>query len=95
MIKISQRVSYYHSIRRKFFWNDLIIEISGRILGRQKYSCNLYTMSESQEKLELGEIHRQPTNSPYVSADLSPIEFNKYCTANSERLLEYWDLNRA
>ncbi|XP_012256778.2 uncharacterized protein LOC105686480 [Athalia rosae] len=66
----------------------------GKILTRQKYSCRFYTLSTMKGKLELEEIHRQQSDSPYVSADLNPVSLNKYCLVNSERSVELWDLNR-
>lgn len=69
------------------------VGITGRIIGRQKHSCNLYSLSEDQGRLELDEIHEQSSDVPYVSADLSPFENTKYCVANGKRTVEIWDLN--
>ncbi|XP_046489637.1 uncharacterized protein TAF1C-like [Neodiprion pinetum] len=65
-----------------------------RILGRQKYSCNFYSLRDDQEKLELNEIHQELSELPYISADLNLIESNKYCVVNSSRSVEFKDLSK-
>ncbi|XP_036141300.1 uncharacterized protein LOC114253727 [Monomorium pharaonis] len=64
-----------------------------RILGRHKYQCALYTLSNSENCLMLNEIHRQESKTPYVSADLSLTNINYHCTLNAERILSLWDIN--
>lgn len=67
----------------------------GRILGRHKSQCTLYTLSHSHtdNHLLLNEIHRQASKIPYVSADLSLINTHSHCTLNAERILSLWDIN--
>ncbi|XP_025989120.2 uncharacterized protein LOC105193210 isoform X2 [Solenopsis invicta] len=80
--------------------HDLLYEIrqtkisdTCRILGRHKYQCTLYTLSNSENHLQLNEIHRQASKVPYVSADLSLTNINYHCTLNAERILSLWDIN--
>ncbi|KZC10848.1 PREDICTED: uncharacterized protein LOC107189068 [Dufourea novaeangliae] len=64
------------------------------ILGRYKNHCNFYMLSERDTKFRLAEIHRQPSKVPYVSADLSSINTNQYCTVNIERCVTLWDITK-
>lgn len=47
---------------------------------------------ECNDKLNLNEIHTQPSKVPYVSADLHVINKNQYCTADAERTVTLWDI---
>ncbi|KOC68409.1 hypothetical protein WH47_03567 [Habropoda laboriosa] len=64
------------------------------ILGRHKKHCNFYILSEHDNKCQLTEIHEQKSKIPYISADLSPINVNQYCTVNVERYVTLWDINK-
>ncbi|CAL7946110.1 unnamed protein product [Xylocopa violacea] len=64
------------------------------ILGRYKWNCNFYILSEHDYKCNLIEIHRQTSKVPYISADLSPINRNQYCSLNVERCVALWDITK-
>ncbi|XP_068974470.1 uncharacterized protein TAF1C-like isoform X1 [Bombus flavifrons] len=61
-------------------------------LGRYKRHCNFYTLSEHDNKCKLTEIHTQTSKTPYIGADLSPINANQYCLVNVERCVTLWDI---
>ncbi|XP_076279135.1 TATA box-binding protein-associated factor RNA polymerase I subunit C-like [Lasioglossum baleicum] len=64
------------------------------ILGRYKNHCNFYILSEHNEKWHLTEIHRQASNIPLVSTDLSIHNSDQYCTVNAERNVTLWDITK-
>ncbi|XP_076751559.1 TATA box-binding protein-associated factor RNA polymerase I subunit C-like [Xylocopa sonorina] len=64
------------------------------ILGRYKWNCNFYILSERDYKCNLTEIHTQTSKVPYISADLNPINRNQYCSLNVERCVTLWDVTK-
>ncbi|KYN17477.1 hypothetical protein ALC57_10269 [Trachymyrmex cornetzi] len=78
-------------------WDVLLFPFMGdlgRILGRRKDQCTLYTLSNSENHLLLNEVHKQASKVPYVSADLSLTNINYHCTLNAKKKLSLWDINR-
>ncbi|XP_017877115.1 uncharacterized protein LOC108623245 isoform X2 [Ceratina calcarata] len=64
------------------------------VLGRYKWNCNFYILSEHDNKCNLTEIHKQPSKIPYISGDLNPTNVNHYCLANVERRVTLWDVTK-
>lgn len=68
--------------------------ILGRILGRHKNQCALYTLSNLENSLMFNEIYKQASKVPYISADLSSTNVNYHCTLNAEKAVFLWDITR-
>ncbi|XP_058802058.1 uncharacterized protein LOC131670462 isoform X3 [Phymastichus coffea] len=47
-----------------------------------------------KKKLNLMKISNQPSEIPYISVDLDPININSYCTVDVNRNIKVWDINK-
>ncbi|XP_043280847.1 uncharacterized protein TAF1C-like isoform X2 [Venturia canescens] len=79
--------------------NDSIYEIrtnlerdNRRILARAKNNCIIYSLAETHGKLRLFQIENKKSRLPYVSADLDPLNHNRFCSVDVERTLTLWDV---
>jgi hypothetical protein len=67
-----------------------------RILTRQKNNCCLYNIFNfNKKKVQLLEIDKISSDSPYISADFDPLNINNYCIATVNRSIKIWDINKS
>ncbi|XP_008551738.1 uncharacterized protein LOC103574139 [Microplitis demolitor] len=66
---------------------------SCRLLARFKHECIFYSLTEKNGELNLIALdNKESKSTPFISADLNPIDPNQYCTFNVGRTFELCDM---